>query len=172
MPMYDYKCPNGHEFEGLYPVGVDIVPCRECDAGANKVWVTKPSNIVGDEIDYIDENLGPEPIRIRSKAERRRIMKERGLEEFIRHTGVPGTDKSPHTTNWGSISQVTLDGAKAMLERVGGMSPTEPSQEELDRAVTAGEIEVPIVVEGGRTINVHVGKIYRGTLDPSVLKKG
>lgn len=76
----------------------------------------------GDELDYIDHNLGRDPVHITSKAQRRQIMAERGLEEFIRHTPVPGTDHSPFTTDWskGSIDPYTLAQAEALIARVHG----------------------------------------------------
>lgn len=62
----------------------------------------------------IYENLGHEPVFIESRSHLRRELKARGLEEFVRHTPVPGTDKSPHTTSWASVD---LDAAKALAER-------------------------------------------------------
>lgn len=81
----------------------------------------------GDALDYIDENLGPHPIHIRSKAQRQHIMKERGLEEFVRHAPLPGTDKSPHTTDWsrGSMDPYTLHAAQDLVSR-GRASAQEP----------------------------------------------
>lgn len=75
--------------------------------------------VIGDEVDYVDHNLGPEPVRITSMAQRAAIMKERGLVEYIRHTPVPGSDKSPHTTDWskGSVDAQTLDNARVLLSR-------------------------------------------------------
>ena len=45
-------------------------------------------------------NLGHEPVTVYSHSERRRIMAERGLREQVRHVGIPGSDRSPHTTRW------------------------------------------------------------------------
>jgi hypothetical protein len=51
------------------------------------------------------ENLGHEPVFVRSHSERRRIAKERGLTEAVYHVGIDGTDKAPHTQsfNVGSV---------------------------------------------------------------------
>lgn len=173
--MYDFKCPDcGTVFERLCRVGERSAPCEnpDCLCAAERVWVTKPPAAIGDECDYIAENLGPTEIRIRSKAERRRIMKERGLFEMVRHVGVPGTDKSPHTTNWNCISAETLSSAKSMLERVGGIRRSEEQMEqELDHAVDSGEVEVGVPLSDGRTIGVRIGAVYSGVLDPDVLKR-
>jgi hypothetical protein len=46
------------------------------------------------------ENMGHEPVTVYSHSERRRLMKERGLREQVRHVGLRGSDKSPHTSRW------------------------------------------------------------------------
>ena len=74
------------------------------------------------------ENLGDTPVTFHSKTDYRRYLQTHGIEECVRHVPVPGSDKSPHTTSWAAVSQETLDGAKAMLERVGtGTDPVRPS---------------------------------------------
>lgn len=55
---------------------------------------------IGDEIDETIENLSHEPIRFRSRSEKRAYMKATGQSEFVRHVGEPGSDKSRHTTRW------------------------------------------------------------------------
>lgn len=68
------------------------------------------------------ENLGHEPVTFYDKSSYTRYLKAHGISEFVRHVPVPGSDKSPHTTSWAGVSQYTLDGAKAMLERSGKAS--------------------------------------------------
>lgn len=65
------------------------------------------------------ENLANEPQTFYSRSEYRRYLQTHGIEEFVRHVPVPGSDTSPHTTSWAAVSQHQLDAAKAMLERVG-----------------------------------------------------
>lgn len=57
-------------------------------------------NVHGDEIDYVDHNIARDPIHFTSKSERRRMMKQLGLQEKVEHVGYDGTDKSKHTTRW------------------------------------------------------------------------
>lgn len=59
------------------------------------------------------ENLGPDPVRVYSETERRRIMKERGLVDYVRHR--PG---SSLTSNWDTVTQKTLDDATELLSPV------------------------------------------------------
>lgn len=60
------------------------------------------------------ENVGHTPQTFYSKSEKRRYLKAHGLQEFIRHIPVPGTDRSPHTTSW---TGVNLEAGKALAER-------------------------------------------------------
>jgi len=107
MPRYDVRCPQGHADTIITRWDDRQTPCRTCGAPTERVWVTATA-VIGDEIDYVDDNLGPEPIRIRSKAERRRLMKERGLVEAVRHVGTQGSDRSPHTQRWDTCPAALL----------------------------------------------------------------
>lgn len=63
----------------------------------------RPSyNVISDSIrgGITLENLGPTPVTVYSHTERKAIMRARGLRESVRHVGLPGSDKSPHTTRW------------------------------------------------------------------------
>lgn len=43
MPMYDYQCPNGHEFEDMQSIANrHTAPCRECGEEAKMVMRTGP----------------------------------------------------------------------------------------------------------------------------------
>lgn len=63
------------------------------------------------------ENLANEPVTFYHRSDYDKYLRTHNIEECVRHMPVPGSDKSPHTTSWACISQETLDGAKAMLER-------------------------------------------------------
>lgn len=62
------------------------------------------------------ENLGDQPMTFYSPAEKTRYMRQHGIEEFVRHQPVPGSDRSPHTSRWTAVPD--LEGARAMLERM------------------------------------------------------
>jgi hypothetical protein len=74
------------------------------------------------------ENLANEPQTFYHRSDYERYLKAHRIEEFVRHVPVPGSDQSPHTTSWAAVSQHQLDGAKAMLERVGKASNDAPPQ--------------------------------------------
>jgi hypothetical protein len=92
------------------------------------------------------ENLGAETVTFYSPAEKARYLRTHGIEEFVRHQPVPGSDQSPHTSRWVGVSQETLDGAKAMLERVGQSRGRDPAPQTLiERWVPATEVGVTTV---------------------------
>ena len=46
------------------------------------------------------ENMGPTPIKVYSKSEKKFEMEKRGLSEAVRHVGTQDGDRSPHTSRW------------------------------------------------------------------------
>ena len=100
MPKYDYICQQGHEQIDVYAKYGDRPPCPTCGGSVEILWKSSFPNIIGDEMHYTDHNMASQPITFTSKAERRRKMKELGIQEKIRHVGVPGSDKSAHTSRW------------------------------------------------------------------------
>ena len=74
-----------------------------CKAGrGHEPFVAKNLAVIQDSIPggMVIENMGHEPITFYSKSDYRREMKARGLVNKVEHVGVPGSDKSPHTTRW------------------------------------------------------------------------
>ena len=80
----------------------DALPaCDDCQAPTVRAWLMGSfPTIIGDEMHYVDHNMASKPITFTSKAERKRMMKQLGLQEKIRHVGLPGSDKSPITKAW------------------------------------------------------------------------
>lgn len=59
------------------------------------------NNVIDDTIigGEVNENVAHEPVTFYSKSQKRRYLKEHGLEEFVRH--VPRPDgRKPDTTRW------------------------------------------------------------------------
>ena len=117
----EFACAEGHKTYKLVEPDCKGVECETCGdiAVRPEVMAALSAAVHGDEIDYIDHNLGRDPVHIRSKAHRRALMAAAGLEEFIRHTPVPGTDRSPFTTDWskGSMDPKTLENAAILVSR-------------------------------------------------------
>ena len=169
MPMFDFKCECGAEFEVLIRAD-DIAICPACRSTlVTKEWTTT-ATVIGDECDFVQENGLQHPVRVRSWSEYRRLMKENNCESAVRHIGVPGTDRSPHTSNWSAISPETLAGAKAMLERSMGAKSPETLEAELDSAVEAGEVGVTVGLSDGRSVNLRVENVYSGVIDTNLIR--
>lgn len=129
MPRFTQHC-TVCEWDGVINVAPFVnPPCPQCGQATERIW-TASASIAQDEFPggKTFENLGNEPVTVYSRSELKRELKARGLEEFVRHVPVPGTDKSPHTTSWDVPSEYTLQQAKALLERVGKVSV--PTKEE------------------------------------------
>lgn len=173
MPLFDAVCLKCGEESEVYVSSASspLPPCpkfhkssdeegaipTECTGELEVIRRPHRVAVIGDEIDYIADNLGPHPVRIRSREQRKRLMKEQGLVEVVRHVGVPGSDKSPETTNWGGSSSYTLDAATALVSR-GSQGTKVPDTDVLDLA-------------DGRTLGLKVGKTFSGVLDSEFVKE-
>ena len=75
------------------------------------------NNVLPDDYgrDITNEMMGHEPVTYRTRSERRRLMKEHNLEEFVRHVPTQGSATSPHTINWHTA--VDLDAATKAVAR-------------------------------------------------------
>ena len=78
MPIYDYRCPNGHEFDAVAPMSESGQP-RTCRCGAVAGRIIKPVRVFGDIEPYISPASGK---LITSKAERREDFRRTGTREY------------------------------------------------------------------------------------------
>lgn len=120
MPRHTQHCTVCDWQDDVQVQPYEHPPCPQCASATERVWCGHSASVNGDEWPggKTFENLGNEPVTLYSKSELRRELRARGLEECVRHVPVPGSDKSPHTTNWDVPSARTLANAKALLERV------------------------------------------------------
>lgn len=70
---------------------------------------------IGDECDVIQENGFAHPTRFTSKQALKKALDAKGLEMKVRHVPIPGTDKSPYTSDW-ARGTVDLDAAAALVD--------------------------------------------------------
>jgi hypothetical protein len=121
MPLFDRMCRTcgWARADLLEKHDIGTVLCPQGHA-TERVWVGRHTTMIPDDFPggRVYENLGHTPRRIYSRSELKRVMAQEGVMPFVRHQPLPGTDKSPHTTPWSSMSQETLDNAKALLERL------------------------------------------------------
>ena len=95
MPCYDVKCLNGHVRMVYYhsPDDRRLTPeiCPECNNTQGFI-VSLPGRYTyfSESTPRVIENLGHEPVTIRSHAEHIRIMKERQVEWAPQRRGMPG----------------------------------------------------------------------------------
>jgi hypothetical protein len=89
--------------------------------------------VIGDEIPggVVLENLGPEPVRVYSETERRRIMKERGLREYVRDSGG----------SWNTVSQTSLDNARSLLDPARRRARHDASDPGADAVAAEAQVE-------------------------------
>ena len=127
-------------------------------------WPWCPHGAVGSSTYFQDdipggllvENLGPHPIRVYSHSERRRLAKEQGLEEFVRHAPLPGHDRSQFTTDWsrGCVDARTLENATILVSRQ-------------NKAVNVPEPPDYVGRGDGTAVKLDPGRVYKGVLDPN-----
>ncbi len=132
MPLFDRKCVScewvGIDLWEPVNVGPAVAACPSCGAATERAWLSKPPVVIQDSMDHWQVNGTRDPIHFTSKQERRRWLKETNQCERVRHVGVNGTDKSPHTTRMVAMDQYTLDNARELLER----SAQQPARNEPD----------------------------------------
>jgi hypothetical protein len=105
------------------------------------------SAVIGDEIDMVVENNGtPDPIRFRSREAMKKHLDAYHLSPMVRHVPLPGTDKSPYTSDWSrGIDPQTLENARVLLSRQGaGAQPLEHAPLPID--VTVRTLDTGFVV--------------------------
>ena len=101
MPLLDQVCLECGLVEEYRYSPDELRPCSACSGEVDRLWI-KFGTVIADDIPggkWI-ENLGDKPQLVYSHTERKRLMKEAGLQEAVQHVGVQGSDKSPHTTRW------------------------------------------------------------------------
>ena len=77
-------------------------------------FFAKAHTVIGDEIDITVEhgicNPDGTPKRYTSKSDMRAAERALGLTNQVRHVGMPGSDKSPHTTRFAAPPWTTPEG--------------------------------------------------------------
>lgn len=110
------------------PIEVGDYPCittaRPHQRGIN--------GAIGDECDIWQENGFRHPRHFSHKSELKRALAAEGKEIQVRHRTLPGTDKSPFTTDWSrGIDPYTMAAATALMSRNGGAQGNDPAPEPL-----------------------------------------
>jgi hypothetical protein len=91
MPMFDYLCPAGHQFEAYHSVETNPV-CRTCGLPTDRIWTSPPASIP-DSVPggFVIHNLDKEPRTFYSKSEYQAELRARGLTtDRASYKGDPG----------------------------------------------------------------------------------
>ena len=103
MPIFDIRCPACQQAREFIGTSAQIADqrCEVCGGPVERVWAMRVTAVADDVPGgFWIENMTPKPLYFRSKSEWKAKMKELGLVNKVEHVGVPGTDRSPHTTRW------------------------------------------------------------------------
>jgi hypothetical protein len=121
---------------------VDIGDWPFCPHGRGR------ATVIGDEMDLVLENNGtPEPIRFRSREALKQHMDRHNLTPAVRHVPVPGSDRSPHTSDWSrGMDPVTYENARILLSRTSSRAGAEPGAS-LPIEVTVRTLDTGFVVQ-------------------------
>jgi putative FmdB family regulatory protein len=103
MPVYDFRCTQGHTFE-RYARYDEPVPCPDCGKTTEHIWLPGTRHVIGDECDETIANglcnADGTPRRFTSKSEIQKEAKRRGLTQYVQHQPGRGSDKSKWTQRW------------------------------------------------------------------------
>lgn len=104
MPRHTQRCTACDWTGDVIVQPFENPPCASCGGPTERYYPigNKSHGVVGD--DFVGgkwfENLSTQPVWIESKSHLKREMAARNLQHKVRHTGMPGSDKSPNTTRW------------------------------------------------------------------------
>jgi len=98
---YDQHCGSCGWTAEIFAMPGEHPACPECGGATERIYLGG-YGMVGDEIPggMVVENLGHNPVTVYSKSQLKFEAEKRGLVNSVKHVGIPGTDKSPHTTRW------------------------------------------------------------------------
>ena len=99
MPLYSYRCETcGSTEDRFSTIAARNDQVCPCGTRLTRVWTV--TAVQDDSLDEWNEMVAHDPVHFTSKRDKRLYLKEHGLQEFVRHVGTQGSDKSPHTVRW------------------------------------------------------------------------
>ncbi len=95
MPLYDLQCLNGHQATVYYPDYRDRrTQTKICPCGHSMSQVIqRPGRFTyfSESSPRVIENLGHEPVIVKSHWEHQKLMRERGVGWITPKRGMPGS---------------------------------------------------------------------------------
>lgn len=144
MPVFDRLCfaCGWVAVDVFEPIQYEAPLCPECGTSTERVWLTKPPNVVSDSCDFVSRNGEKHPVRFRSRADHRRWLKEKGY--------AINDNRSGHSSTGGVQ---WLKDAEVLATRNGAArGEVVPDDDPLHVTFTAGEL-TPAQVEEYRRRN-------------------
>ena len=81
MPLYDFKCDAcGNLTEQFAKVEQTSLECPKCRQQMRRVISTSYS-VHGDMQPYLDHEMAPQPVWVKNKRHREKLMREHGVSE-------------------------------------------------------------------------------------------
>lgn len=103
MPLFDRRCGacGWTKADNLERYDARDLACPTCGGATVREW-TRPPAMIPDTFTepLVDKVMDKGTLVFASRSEHRRAMRERGLINRDAHVGMPGSDKSPHSTRW------------------------------------------------------------------------
>ena len=78
MPIYDYICTKCGKVSDVWATMDERTKrCPKCKRKMSRLIAR--SNIITDLIPHVDENMGHEPVYVKSRQHKKQLLKEKGL---------------------------------------------------------------------------------------------
>ena len=137
MPRFHQHCVACAWVDTILAQPFENPACPVCGGQTERLWVGASAAVRDDT--YVGgktfQNYGPKPVTFYSESERKRYMKQHGLEEVARFAPVPGSDKDRFgNVRWDAYPDpVTLENARVLAGRQGrgAKEPTDAPVETL-----------------------------------------
>lgn len=128
MPLHDFECPSGHQFDAVVDAGTQTLWCNACGQIAQKVFLRAPAGYVSPDIHYTSPVSGK---LIRTKQERIDDLAATGSIEYD-----PGLKQDQERNKRRSDEQLE----KAVESSVDEFFATAPARkrEKLEQELRAG----------------------------------
>ncbi len=112
VPFFDRKCPSCGtvKLDSFEPSEPPVILCADCGEPTERAWLSKPANVIGDEMDHVQVNGLKTPRRFTSKIEHRRWLKSEGLR-------IVDDGKSKDAGRADTMDAQTLENARQLVSR-------------------------------------------------------
>ena len=112
MPFFDRKCGSCGtlKIDCLEPSEPPTVLCDDCGEPTERVWLSKSSNVIGDECDFVQHNGTKTPIRFRSRGDHKLWLKSHGYR-IAEDASAKGSKSA------GIMDAYTLEAARTLVSR-------------------------------------------------------